>query len=103
MLANQLHTLLEHGHDAADLRRSGAIRRHHDNDVADGTRQDAAPGHRLADSEADALAQGKRLARFPILDKFHARHESDWPDVSDTWQRPQGLEGFAHGLLQPGA
>jgi hypothetical protein len=62
----QVNQVAQRGNHFLQLRPRGAIRRHQHDDIADGPRQHAAPRHRLANADARALAQGKRLARPPV-------------------------------------
>ena len=77
------------GDDFAQLCPCRAIRRHQHNHISDGSRQHAAPGHRLANADARALAQGKRLACAPVFDKFDAGNQARLPDVADVGQLPE--------------
>ena len=58
-------------------------------DIADGSRQHAAPGHRLANADAGALAQGKWLACAPVFDEFDSGNQAGLPDVADVGQLPE--------------
>ena len=70
----------------------GAVGRHEDDDVADGTRQDTAPGHGFAYPDPNALLKREGFAGTPVFHEFNAGDESDAADIADGWTGPKGVE-----------
>ena len=80
---------MERTHHCPQLFARGAIRRHQNNDVADGAGEYAAAGHCLADADTHALARGERLAGAPVADQFNSSNQADLSNVTYVWEGPQ--------------
>ena len=97
--------IMQGGNHPPQLVWPGAIGRHEDHDIADGSREDAAPGHGFADADARAGREGDGSPALPVLNEFDAGDETDLTDVADGRTLPECGQSFGQLPRQgfPGA